>query len=104
MCRLHQTALDVERERATDLEQVAPAWKESARNLLHYMGLRRCDIRELQIELSRLGLSSLGRLEAHVLAGLESVLFALQRLADEKLVAISERANPTNFLEGDKRL
>ena len=104
MCRLHQTALDVERERATDLEQVAPAWKDSARNLLHYMGLRRCDIRELQIELSRLGLSSLGRLEAHVLAGLESVLFALQRLADEKLVAISERANPTNFLEGDKRL
>ena len=104
MCKLHQAALDVERQRAAALEQVAPAWRESARNLLHYMGLRRCDIRELQIELSRLGLSSLGRLEAHVLAGLESVLFALQRLAEEKLAAIPERANPTNFLEGDRRL
>src|SRR3990167_5249003 len=46
---------------------ILPAQRESARNLLHYIALRRHDLRVLQARLSRLGLSSLGRAEAHVL-------------------------------------
>ncbi|HUG40830.1 MAG TPA: pyruvate kinase, partial [Longimicrobiales bacterium] len=53
---------------------------ESARNLLYYLTLRSHDLRDLQERLSRHGLSSLGRAEAHVLWTLESVLGVLRRL------------------------
>jgi pyruvate kinase len=48
--------------------------RESARNLLHYLALRRVDLRQLQRELADLGLSSLGRAEGHALHTLEAVL------------------------------
>ncbi len=53
----------------------------SARNLVHYLALRRTDRRALQEELARLGVSSLGRAESHVLANLDKVLGILHRLA-----------------------
>ena len=37
--------------------------RRSARNLAHYLALRRRDIRGLQLQLALLGLSSLGRTE-----------------------------------------
>ena len=58
-----------------------PMYWESARNLLHYLALRRHDLRPLQARLATLGLSSLGRAEAHVLATIDAVLKALHRLA-----------------------
>jgi pyruvate kinase len=45
----------------------------SARNLAHYLALRRHDLRDLQSQLSRLGLSSLGRTEGHVLSSFDKV-------------------------------
>jgi pyruvate kinase len=59
---------------------VHPAHAASARNLLHYLALRRRDLRPVQDRLDRLGLSSLGRCEADVLANLDSVLDVLERL------------------------
>ncbi len=53
----------------------------SARNLLDYLALRRHDIRPLQSKLARLGLSSLGRTEPHVLSSLHAVLKVLYKLA-----------------------
>ena len=44
------------------------AHRRSAKNLAHYLALRRHDIRELQSQLALLGLSSLGRTEGHVLS------------------------------------
>jgi pyruvate kinase len=52
----------------------------SARNLLHYVALRRHDIRGLQQGLADLGLSSLGRTESHVLSAVDAVLGVLSRL------------------------
>ncbi len=52
--------------------------RESARNLLHYLALRRVDLRHLQRRLADLGLSSLGRAEGHALYNLEAVLSYLQ--------------------------
>src|SRR5208282_5969299 len=52
------------------LERVHPAHRASALNLLHYLGLRRHDIRHLQGRLADLGVSSLGRVESFVLASL----------------------------------
>jgi pyruvate kinase len=49
------------------------AHRRSARNLAHYLALRRHDIRKLQAQLAQLGLSSLGRTESHVLNAVQTV-------------------------------
>lgn len=54
--------------------------RASAANLIHYLALRRHDIRQLQTELATLGLSSLGRNEQHVMGGLDAVLRMLTQL------------------------
>lgn len=65
------------------LEGICGHYRESARNLLHYLALRRKDRRPLQMRLSALGLSSLGRSEAHVLATVDAVLEVLEQLHGE---------------------
>jgi pyruvate kinase len=59
---------------------------------MHYLALRRHDIRHLQSQLAELGLSSLGRTESHVLSALDAVLKLLRKLE------CSEEANaqPSN--------
>src|ERR1700757_3452082 len=54
--------------------------RRSARNLAHYLALRRHDLRNLQTELAMLGLSSLGRTESHVLSAIQSVHHVLTSL------------------------
>ncbi|ARU31866.1 hypothetical protein CAP31_09385 [Sulfuriferula sp. AH1] len=54
-----------------------PQYQPSAANLAAYIGLRRHDLRQLQSRLSRIGLSSLGRCEGHVMATLDAVIYAL---------------------------
>jgi pyruvate kinase len=61
--------------------------RESARNLLHYVELRRFDLRRVQTRLADLGLSSLGRSESHVLHNLDAVL--------ARLYASARRPPPT---------
>ncbi|HYC27087.1 MAG TPA: pyruvate kinase, partial [Nitrososphaerales archaeon] len=56
----------------------------SAANLLHYVALRRLDVRELQEELSSMGVSSLGRSESHVLYTLDAVISLLEGLTHEQ--------------------
>lgn len=66
--------------------------RASARNLIHYLALRRHDIRTLQRDLARHGISSLGRSESHVMSNLDTVL---------KLVyTVLRRTNPVPK-EGD---
>lgn len=62
------------------LNQVHSNYRESARNLVHYMSLRRRDLRQLQMRLAALGFSSLGRAESHVLATIDAVLDVLYRV------------------------
>jgi len=52
----------------------------SALNLAFYLALRRRDIRELQLALKPLGLSSLGRSEASAIANLDAVIASLSRV------------------------
>jgi pyruvate kinase len=52
----------------------------SARNLLHYLALRRHDLRHAQPLLASHGLSSLGRTESHVRNSLDTVLRVLHTL------------------------
>jgi pyruvate kinase len=59
--------LQAEQHFQKELDHVYSGNLQSARNLVHYLSLRRHDIRELQEDLGRLALSSLGRLESHVI-------------------------------------
>lgn len=65
---------------AAALEQIHPEQQASARNLLHYVALRRHDLRPLQEQLVQRGLSSLGRCESHVLENVTAVMDHLSRL------------------------
>jgi pyruvate kinase len=78
---LREHALEFESTHAGELDAVEPRFRNSARNLLHYLGLRQHDIRSLQQDLHALGLSSLGVLESHTLATLNAVIANLEVLA-----------------------
>ncbi|MBT8092336.1 MAG: hypothetical protein KJN77_04810 [Gammaproteobacteria bacterium] len=78
-----QRAIQLQSDCADDLAAVHPAYRDSARNLVHYIALRQDDISELQDALSALGLSSLGNAERGVMATLQAVRRALQALAGE---------------------
>lgn len=62
------------------LAEIHANYCESSRNLLHYLTLRRRDLRPLQRSLAALGLSSLGRAESNVLASVDAVLGVLAHL------------------------
>jgi pyruvate kinase len=55
------------------LARVPEETRESARNLVHYVALRQHDLRELQVQLAQLGLSSLSHCEGCVRASLLEV-------------------------------
>lgn len=80
---LRRDALETEERFRDEIGSVHSNFEDSARNLAHYVGVRRHDLRELQPDLSRLGLSSLGRLESHALATIDAVLAVLHRLAGQ---------------------
>lgn len=63
------------------IKSVSADHQESASNFIHYLALRRHDLRALQPKLSALGLSSLGRSEARVLVSIRAVRVALQALS-----------------------
>jgi len=70
---LTSEALLMEAAHAERLERVHAEHRLGARNLLHYLGVRQHDVRELQVDLAALGLSSLGRMERSVLETLARV-------------------------------
>jgi pyruvate kinase len=78
---LRSEMLELETSGLTGSRQVGPDHSASARNLMHYLALRRHDIRQLQSELAGLGLSSLGRTESHVLTALQTTIDVLQQLS-----------------------
>ncbi len=80
----------LEQEFSEDLSQVSQPHFESSRNLLHYLALRRHDLREIQEELANLGLSSMGRAESHVLGTLHPVLEILHKLDNREYVKSPE--------------
>jgi pyruvate kinase len=67
--RLHDDALAHE----ALLGPVHRDYRVSARNFLAYVSIRQTDLRQLQLGLLRYGLSSLGRLEGHVLDAITKV-------------------------------
>ncbi|MEO5763448.1 MAG: pyruvate kinase [Vicinamibacteria bacterium] len=99
LTELRTSAMELEASHAAPILRSCPEHRQSARNLVHYLALRQHDIRPLQEDLGELGLSSLGRLEGHTLATLNSVLALIgksagraARLAGAGPAGISPRA------------
>jgi pyruvate kinase len=102
LAALRDDALALEQPFAAELTAIPAERRPSGRNLLHYLALRQHDIRGLQSELSELGMSSLGRLEAHALASIEAVISALERLAN--VPAGPAAPPPVSFRDGPAML
>jgi pyruvate kinase len=86
------------------LEKIHVNYYESARNLLHYLALRRRDLRPLQLRLATLGLSSLGRAESHVLATVDAILEVLHRLTRHPRKQRIPEAEIIDFTDGQRLL
>jgi pyruvate kinase len=87
LVRLEARLVDLDKQMRPSIDRVAPDRRESAKNLVHYVALRQHDLRDLQIQLSRRGLSSLGRSESCVMSS---------------LLEVSERAHESLALHGDQ--
>jgi pyruvate kinase len=70
---------------ASHIAEADPRFRDSVRNLLHYLSLRHLDLRNIQERLAALGLSSLGHIEAHTLASLYAVRRALERAGGSRV-------------------
>ena len=79
LAKIRERALEYEQRYADEIARVDARYRDSACNLLHYIALRKADIRGLQQDLAVLGLSSLGRAERHVLASISAVQAALRQ-------------------------
>lgn len=104
--RLSGLRRDIVRDAALLMSDWRPAlpdgdFLKSADNLAHYLALRRSDLSTLQPHLQRLGLSTLGRCEPHVLASLDAVLAALACLRGEREAAFPR---PSAFSAGSAAL
>jgi pyruvate kinase len=82
------------------LAKLDASHQASARNLVHYLALRRRDVRDLQERLARAGLSSLGRAESHVLANVDALLGVLHKLADRHPPNPDMGSEPIDFAKG----
>ncbi len=73
----------------------------SSLNFAYYLAFRHHDLRDLQAQLIPLGLSSLGRSEAHILESLDAVISALSAICDAPAV---ERPSVRAFNRGERQL
>jgi pyruvate kinase len=97
-------ALGLESDFRGTLQDIHAAYQKSARNLLHYLALRRRDIRQLQEHLTALGLSSLGRTESHVLFGIDAVLKILEQWHKPTQPPAGDETQVIDFKEGKRLL
>ena len=98
---IRERASALESKYAEDLSGVHPEFREGARNLVHYLALRKSNTHELRNDLRRLGLSSLAHAERNVLASVMAVQQALRHLAGHgdsdasALASLLQRRNPS---------
>jgi len=98
---IHDRALVLETKYEAELSQVHPEFRDGARNLVHYLALRKAGSHELRNNLRRLGLSSLASAERNVIGSVRTVELALTRLSGtgdadpEALLEALQSRNPT---------
>ena len=101
---LRSEMIELESSLLADQKSLYEGHCRSARNLAHYLALRRHDIRQVQAQLAALGLSSLGRTESHVLDTVDAVLTILRNLAGEDVTLPIPREAAIGIGEGTQLL
>jgi pyruvate kinase len=104
MEQLRESCLELEREFEASIAEACPESRCGVRNLLHYLALRKHDLRDLQTRLTALGLSSLGRAESNVLAGVDAVIAVLRALTGEQPFVPPAPSNPFESTTGSSVL
>ncbi len=100
LTQLRNDMVELERNSLGGSVAIHDVHRRSARNLVHYLALRRHDLRSLQAQLALLGLSSLGRAEGHVLSTIAAVQRALHALLGKSGDPPSAGAIPVEIGEG----
>jgi pyruvate kinase len=77
---LQRSMLEFEQKYKAATGRISLEQRPSAINLLHYLAMRRRDLRSLQIGLADMGVSSLGRAEAHALPTVMAALDAVRAI------------------------
>ena len=100
LAQLDRGLVELERHMRSKIERVPEGWRESARNLVHYVALRQHDLRALQLCLAQLGLSSLGRSESWVKGSLDVVARRVRdalgpRVADAAIDGLADTRRDT---------
>ncbi len=98
--------LRAEQRAGAALSEVHPHYRESARNLVHYMALRSFDLREVQEELSMLSISSLGHSEGYTMTNLRKILELLKLLNGEHVEKALKQQfySPFNYFRSREQL
>ena len=104
LLELRGAMLAFEAQHASALAGVTSEHRASARNLLHYIVLRKQDLRTLQTQLASVGLSSIGRSEAHALSTVDTVLELLQHVLGIQAQTLSAAEIPCDLISGADRL
>lgn len=104
-----QYILDFVKKRETALDdliqRVQPHYRDSARNLVHYMALRSFDLRPIQEELSMMSISSLGHSEGYTLTNLKKILHLLRLVSGASDSGIQEDFHsPLNYYRSKEQL
>src|ERR1700761_7181934 len=106
---LHNLRQSVHDEAASRIDHWQPyieraSYAASAINLAHYLAFRHHDLRDLQRELMRHGLSSLGRLESRVTLTLETVEATLAAAVQGKAAPAGWPPSAKAFFAGETQL
>ncbi|MEQ9379679.1 MAG: pyruvate kinase, partial [Pirellulales bacterium] len=104
LASIRSAMVEAEMQGTARYPNVHPRYRESARNLLHYLTLRRVDLRSVQQHLSSLGLSSLGRSEASILASIETLLDTIHKLAGREASQPIQKSTYISAQDGSKAL
>lgn len=84
LLNVRQTIAQKEQESHRWFQNVNEIHMDSARNLIRYLALRMFNLRDLQAELSKRGLSSIGTSERYTLANIDNILHLLYLLIGQQ--------------------
>ena len=108
LSRLSADLSEAELRASAQLAEAAAGYRASAANFIHYLAARQLDLRPLQFELGKYGLSSLGRIEGHVADAVEQVIARIDDSLACKSGAIREEllssATRLSSADGDQLL
>jgi pyruvate kinase len=111
--RLFKQLLELRTRVVSESDQLLQRWHPTvagtpfvacAANLAAYLAFRQRDLRPVQSALAALGVSSLGRSEAHVVATLDAVIATLAAISGGRRRALLPRPSMNSFTSGVRAL